>query len=104
MNNIKNLYILSYTHLQKSKYKKYFSNVTEYKIIENTTDLKVNKELEELNKYKRSNFWKINQKFNFKKANDKKNFIDYYIDNYKNIIELQKYKDFCRNLCIEVII
>ena len=103
MNNIKNLYILSYTHLQKSRYKKYFSSVTEYKIIENTTDLKVNKELEELNKYKCGNFWRINKKFNFKKVCDKKNFIDYYINNYKNIIELQKYKEFYLFICGEVL-
>lgn len=103
MNNIKNLYILSYTHLQKSKYKKYFSSVTEYKIIENTTKLKVHKELEELNKYKRSNFWKIDKFFEFKRIKDKKLFIGYFISECYTIKELQKYKELYKILCDEVI-
>lgn len=41
MNNIKNMYILSYTHLQKSKYKKYFSSVTDYKIILSYKNIKI---------------------------------------------------------------
>lgn len=103
MNNIKNMYILSYTHLQKSKYKKYFSSVTEYKIIVNTTDLKVQKELDKLNSLKRSNFWIISRKFDFKKLSDKKDFINCYINNYKNNTELQKYKDFYLYICNEVL-
>ena len=103
MNNIKNMYILAYKHLQKSRYKKYFINITDYKIIVNTTDLKVKKELEKLNRLKRTNFWIITLKFDFKKLSDKKDFINCYINNYKNITELQKYKDFYLSICNEVL-
>lgn len=99
---INNMYILEYTHLEKSRYKRYFNSVTEYKIYINMTDLKIQKELDNLNKFKRSNFWKIKRDFNFKLKRDKKDFIIFYINEYKNISKLNQYYEFYKNLCDEV--
>lgn len=100
---IKNLYILTYTHLEKSRYKRYFNSVTDYKIVENSTDNKINKLLIELNKNKRTNFWIILKVYDFKKLSDKKKFINDYIELYKKDIKFINYKELYLNICNEVI-
>lgn len=100
---IKNLYILTYTYLEKSRYKRYFNCVTEYKIIENSTDNKINKLLIELNKNKRTNFWIILKVYDFKKLSDKKKFIFDYIELYKKDNKFINYKELYLTVCSEVI-
>lgn len=95
---IKNLTILKRDYLKRSAKGGYFSNTSDYIILENATDLKVKKELEELNKNYRVHLFNIEKRFVFSKKNDMKEFINFYINN-KEIKELKQYE----NLAIELI-
>lgn len=96
---IKNLTILRRDYLKRSSKGGYFSNASDYIILENATDLKVKKELEELNKTYKVHLFNIEKRFVFTKKSDINNFIKYYADNKNNIRELKQYE----NLAIELI-
>lgn len=96
---IKNLTILRRDYLKRSSKSGYFSNASDYIILENATDLKVKKELKELNKTYKVHLFNIEKRFVFTKKSDINTFIKYYVDNKNNIRELKQYE----NLTIELI-
>lgn len=96
---LKNLTILRRDYLKRSAKGGYFSNTSDYIILENATDLKVKKELEELNKNYRTHLYYIEKRWIFTKKSDVNNFIKYYVGNKNNIRELKQYE----NLTIELI-
>lgn len=96
---LKNLTILRRDYLKRSAKGGYFSNTSDYIVIENITDLKVNKKLDELNKNYRTHLYYIEKRWIFTKKSDVNNFIKYYVGNKNNIRELKQYE----NLTIELI-
>lgn len=96
---IKNLTILRRDYLKRSFKGGYFSNTSDYVMLENSTDLQINKKIDELSKTYRTHLYYAYKRWIFTKKSDVNNFIKYYIDNKNSIRELKQYE----NLVIELI-
>lgn len=87
---MKRVIIISRNVLERGKCG-YFNSNKEYEILIDLTDKKINEKIQELNKNKRSRFYEKEVDFNLETIKGKKEFINYIIDNHKNMKELEKY-------------
>lgn len=85
---MKKLTIIKIEYLERGK-KGWYNPTKELELLQDYTPSRIKKELEERNKKKRSNFWTIYQQFDLSRKKDCNAFINYLLNNKKELNEYQ---------------